>query len=167
MRNLYKVYEVDSALQSLLENGIDEETGELTIDAEQLLALQLERERLCEGLALDCKELKNAIEGAKKEKETLAKRIETMEKNLTTIKTALQTILNGDKLKTNLCSVYYTQRQSVNVDDTFIAWAQEHNDSLLRYKEPEPDKAAIKEALLNGDKITGAELVDSVSMAIR
>lgn len=167
MKNLYKAYEINAELQSLLDSGVDEETGELTIDTEQLLALQIERDKLCEGLALDCKDMRNAIEGAKSEKEKLSKRIETMEKNLTAMKTALQTILGGEKFKTNLCNVYYQTRQSVELDADFVKWAQEHNDSLLRYKEPEPDKTAIKEALLNGEKIDGAKLVDSTSMAIR
>ena len=41
------------------------------------------------------------------------------------------------------------------------------DESFLRYKEPEADKTAIKEAIKAGQKVAGATLVPSTSVIIK
>lgn len=55
----------------------------------------------------------------------------------------------------------------VIMDDNFLSWAEEQADYLLKYKAPEPDKAAIKKALENGNQIPYAHLESGVSLRIK
>ena len=59
--------------------------------------------------------------------------------------------------------------ESVKVADEhgFIKWAEEHNDELLKYKEPEISKTAIKAALKNGENIPYCTLERTQSVIIK
>ena len=67
-----------------------------------------------------------------------------------------------DKDKTALFSVYHSRSKSVNVFDMAVL-----PDTFKKYKDPEPDKTAIKEAIKNGENVPGAEIVESTSLVIR
>jgi hypothetical protein len=51
----------------------------------------------------------------------------------------------------------------------FFSWVRDHNrDDLLRFKDPEPNKTAIKDALKGGEKIRGATMItDGKRLAIK
>ena len=57
---------------------------------------------------------------------------------------------------------------STEVEPAFIDWARENGlHSLLRYKEPEPDKKAIKKLLEAGQEMPGAHLEKHLKMSIK
>ena len=76
-------------------------------------------------------------------------------------KSKIETARNVLQIKSNPLSV-----QIANAE-LFIAWAKVNNDSLLAYKEPAPDKKAIKTALQDGIDIPNVELVHVEKLTIK
>jgi hypothetical protein len=75
-------------------------------------------------------------------------------------------MLNGEKFKTARLSVSYRTSKAVEVDNEFLKWAMSNGEQYLRYKEPEVDKTAVKEALEKGE-VPHAALVERVSVTIK
>lgn len=152
-----KLYEIDQAIL----NCIDLETGEI-IDTEQLDKLTMERETKLENVACWIKELKAEAEALKAEKMAFAKRQQVAENKMESLKKYLAYALDGQAFKTTRASVTFRKSQAVEVADI---WKLDEN--YLRYKEPEADKTAIKEALKAGQTVAGATLVENTSVIIK
>ena len=152
-----KLYEIDEAIL----NCIDLETGEI-IDTEQLDKLTMEREAKLENVAYWIKELKAEAEALKAEKMAFAKRQQVAENKMESLKKYLAYALDGQAFKTARASVTFKKSQVVEVADI---WKLDEN--YLRYKEPEADKTAIKEALKAGQTVAGATLVENTSVIIK
>jgi hypothetical protein len=158
-----KLYEIDAALSAL----INEDTGEIA-DYEAFAELQMEKEQKCENIALALKNARAEAEAIKTELDALIKRRKAAESRAERLKDYLAEALGGEKLKTGRVSVSYRRAKSVKLDDSFVKWAAENSrDDLLRYKEPEADKKAIKTELEGGAVLPGAELVDNISVIVR
>jgi hypothetical protein len=56
---------------------------------------------------------------------------------------------------------------SVLLGEDFLNWAQKNADKFLNFREPEPDKTKIKEALKNGEKIPHACLIQKERIEIK
>lgn len=160
-----KLYEINAALEALLEQ-VDEETGELTCDMEQLEALSLERDEKLEGLALYCKNAAAEAEAIKAEEKNLAERRKRLENRAERAKAFLSEQLCGEKFTTPKVAVSWRKSEAVELGPEFLPWALE-KDAYLRYKDPEPDKAMLKTALKAGEQIPGAALVTRSSMTIK
>lgn len=151
------LYEIDQAILGC----IDLETGEI-IDKEMLDQLEMDREAKIENVACWIKELKAEAEALKAEKMEFAKRQQVAENKMESLKNWLAYTLNGQAFKSTRASVTLRKSQSVEVADI---WKLDEN--YLRYKEPEADKKAIKEALKAGHTVAGATLVENTSVIIR
>lgn len=59
--------------------------------------------------------------------------------------------------------------ESVRIEDenAFRSWCMKHHDDLLRYKEPEINKTAVKEAVKNGEKFDGVTLEKGKTIVIK
>ena len=59
--------------------------------------------------------------------------------------------------------------ESVEIADekSFIGWAQDNNDDLLRYKDPEVNKTAVKQLLKAGEEVPFAKLIRTQSLTIK
>ena len=157
------LYEIDS---SILE-CIDLETGEF-IDTEKLESLQMEREAKIENVACWIKELRAEAEAIKAEKLALAERQKVAENKAENLKMWLAYALNGEKFKTAKCSVSFRNTESVEVTPEGLEnLMRGGKDELLTYKEPEPNKAAIKQAIKDGLNVQGVQLVQNVSTIIK
>lgn len=152
-----KLYEIDQAIL----NCIDLETGEI-IDTEQLDKLTMERDAKLENVACWIKELKAEAEALKAEKMAFAKRQQVAENKMESLKKYLAYALDGKAFKTTRASVTFRKSQAVEVTDIYNL-----DENYLRYKEPEADKAAIKEALKAGKTVAGATLVENTSVIIK
>lgn len=152
-----KLYQIDQAIL----NCIDLETGEI-IDTEQLDKLTMEREAKLENVACWIKDLKAEAEALKAEKMAFAKRQQVAENKMESLKNWLVYALDGQAFKTVRASVTFKKSQSVEVDDIYKL-----DENYLRYKEPEADKTAIKEALKQGKTVAGATLVENISAIIK
>ena len=151
------IYEIDEAILSC----IDTETGEV-IDTEQLDKLTMEREAKLENVACWIKELKAEAEALKAEKMAFAKRQQVAENKMESLKKYLAYALDGQAFKTVRASVTFRKSQAVEIADIYKL-----DENYLRYKEPEADKTAIKEALKAGQTVAGATLVENTSVIIK
>ena len=160
------LYDID---QDILD-CVDMETGEI-LDVEKLDALQMERERKLEGVALWVKDLKAEAAAVKEEADKLTVRKKALDNKIEAIKTWLLGALDGEKLKTPRCNVYQTHSQRVNIPDEpkLICFLQTLNEPerFLRFKDPELRKDEIKKALKDGKIIPGAELEETESVVIK
>lgn len=151
------LYEIDQAIL----NCIDMETGEV-IDAEKLDMLQIARETKIENVACWIKDLKAEAEALKAEKLAFAERQKVAENKMESLKNWLAYALNGQTFKTVRASVSFRTTDKVEIADIYKL-----DENFLRYKEPEADKAAIKEAIKAGKVVAGAELIKSTSVIIK
>jgi hypothetical protein len=138
---------------------------------EKLDALQMEREKKLEGVALWVKDLKAEAAAVKEEADKLTARKKALDNKIEAIKTWLLGALDGEKLKTPRCNVYQTHSQRVNISDEpkLICFLQTLNEpeKFLRFKDPELRKDEIKKALKDGTIIPGAELEETESVVIK
>ena len=151
------IYEIDEAILSC----IDLETGEI-IDTEQLYKLTMEREAKLENVACWIKELKVEAEALKAEKQRLAERQKVAENKMESLKNYLAYALDGQAFKTVRASVTFRKSQAVEIADIYKL-----DENYLRYKEPEADETAIKEAIKQGKTVAGATLVENTSVIIK
>lgn len=151
------LYEID---QKLLD-CIDLETGEI-INAEKLTELTMERDEKVEKVALWIKELKAEAEALKAEKQSFADRQRAAENKIESLKKWLADALNGEKFKTTKVAVSFRKTKSVDVPDIFAL-----DENYVKYSEPTADKAAIKKAIEAGQEVTGATLVENVSISVK
>ena len=151
------IFEIDKAIMEC----VDLETGEI-IDTEQLDKLQMERDTKLENVACWIKELKVEAEALKAEKQALAERQKVAENKMESLKKYLAFVLDGNAFKSTRASVTFRKSQVVEIADIYKL-----DENYLRYKEPEADKTAIKEAIKQGKTVAGATLVENTSVIIK
>ena len=152
-----KLYEIDEAIMAC----IDAETGEI-IDADKLDKLTMERDAKIENVALWIKDLKAEAEALKAEKMAFAERQKVAENKIESLKKWLAYALDGQDYKSVRASVSFITSESVEIDDIYAV-----DENYLRYKEPEADKTAIKNAIKAGQEVAGATLVENTSVIIK
>ena len=157
------IYEINQAIMEC----VDLETGEI-IDTEQLDKLQMERDTKLENVACWIKELKAEAEAIKAEKQILAKRQKVAENKAESLKKYLAYTLDGKKFSTAKCAVSFRTTESVEVTAEGLEnLMREGKDDLLTYKTPEPNNAAIKQAIKDGLSVEGVQLVQNISTIIK
>lgn len=154
------LYELSNEIANF-EFEIDEETGEI-LNADMLDEIQLERDTKIEQLCLWIKNLKADAAAYKAEKDSFAKKQKAAENKAESIKNYIQSALAGEKFKTNRVTISYRKSEQVECPDITAV-----DDDYLRYKEPELDKAKIKQALKQGVEVNGCVLIEKQNMQIR
>ena len=158
-----KLYEIDNAILEC----IDFETGEI-IDIDRLNDLRMERDSKIENVACWIKDLKAEAEAIKAEKQALAERQKVAENKVESLKKWLAYALQGNKFSTAKCSVSFRNTESVEVTPEGLEnLMRGGNDELLTYKQPEPNKTAIKAAIKDGLNVDGVQLIQNVSTIIK
>ena len=160
------LYEID---QEILE-CVDMESGEI-LDSDRLTALQMERERKLEGVALWVKDLSYEAQMIKEEADKLTARKKSLDNKITGLKNWLLYALAGEKLKTPRCSVYQTHSQRVVIDDEKalidMFMSSPSGEKFLRMKDPEIDKNALKDSMKQGYEYEFAHLETTESVVIK
>jgi len=159
-----KLYEIDEQIAACTDPG----TGEV-VDIERLIALNMERERKLENVALWVKDLTAEAKAIREEEKALAERRRSAEIRAESLKRWLLENV-GKGLKTPRCSVSVrTNAEAPHFADeaAFINWAQGEHDDLLRFKCPEIDRTAVKKYLQAGGEIEGVTLERSQSVIIK
>ena len=141
---------------------VDTETGEI-IDPEKLDALEMEREKKIEAVILWRKDLLAEAEAVKKEADVLTKRAKSCENKAEQLKNYISYALNGEKFKTDRCSVSYRKTSGVVLDDIYKVSAKFWGD----IKESWISKTKIKEAIENGETVEGAHIEERQSINIK
>lgn len=153
-----KLYEISNEYIKLLEmaedNDFDLEMLEDTIES-----ITEDFNDKADNIACAIKELQLIIDGIEKEKRVLESRLKAKKNQVTRLSKYLydQMILtNTTKIESsrNIVSIRNNPK-SVNIENElgFIQWATKENKGLLKEKQPEPNKTAIKEALNKGIEI--------------
>lgn len=156
------IYEIDDAITSL----VDMETGEIE-DEKRFDELQMERTQKIENTGCYYKNLLAEAKAIKEEEASLAQRRKAVEHKAERIKNLLVYALKGEKFESPKVRCSYRKAKSVHVDDGFVAWAEEHADDLLTFKEPVPNRTAIKAALEDGREVEHAEIVTNESLQVK
>ena len=160
------LYEINQEIQAALEAAVDPDTGEI-IDDEMLAAydkLQMDRETKIENIGCFIKNLEADAKAIKEEAKNLTSRARAAENKADHLRDYLQFCLGGEKFQSPRLSVYFRRSKKVEIDQNRLFDIPEE---FLRYKDPEPDKKAISEALKAGQDVPGCELVESTSMIIK
>ena len=153
------IYEIDEAILECL----DMETGEV-IDEDKLTALNMERDRKISNVACWIKDIKAENEAIKAEKQNLSRRQEVNEHKMESLKKWLTFALNGEKFKDGRVSISYRKSESVQFDDSFKL---ENLPSEFRKVTVEPMKSEIKQAIKDGQTVTGCYIKEENNIQIR
>lgn len=158
------LYEIEQAMLAC----VDMETGEV-IDAAQLDALQMEREKKLESVALWIKNLESDVEAYKAEMESFMIRRRAAERKIEGLKKYLADALQGEKFSTAKCEVSFRKSEAVEILDRerCMNWAVAACPEALTIKEPEINRTVVKKALKEGKTFPGVMLVERQNINIR
>lgn len=151
MANLYEITQDYLKIMSMME---DPELDPQTL-ADTMEAIDGELEVKAENYAKVIKNLEGDIAAIKGEMDRLSAKKKTLENNIKNMKSALQMAMETTgkiKFKTELFSFGIQKNVPSLIIDTDDVYAIP--EEFLKYKDPDVDKTALKEALINGDDAT-------------
>ena len=159
------IYEIDTAILDL----IDPETGEV-MDFAAFEALQMEREKKIDNMALWVKDLDAEQAALDNEAKKLTERRDAARRKRDRVKEYLARVLDGDKRSTPQYAVSYRNSEACELYDegAAIMWLVAHgyDDGYVIVKES-VSKSAVKELLKRGEEVSGAVLVKRQSMSVK
>lgn len=161
-----RIYEIDKAIEELIANAVDPETGELILDNDALDQLQMERDQKIENLALYVKELTATAKAMRDEEKNLAERRQTVERKAERLKQYLIYCIDGQKFTTARVACSFRRSEAVEIGPEFVNWAMDNAADLLRLK-PEADKQKIRELLKNGLTVPYTGIIEKSSVTIK
>ena len=156
------LYEIENEIMSC----VDMESGEI-IDCEKLDELVMDRDQKIENIALWVKNLEADAKAYKEEKDSFAQKQKVAENKAKSLKDYLSRFLDGAAYKSTKVNVGFRRSESVDVFSIDTLMKYDNCDSYLKYKEPEPDKTAIKNAIKEGKNIPGCILVEKLNIQIK
>ena len=156
------LYEIEQAIM----NCVDFETGEI-IDVERLDALELERDKKIENIALWIKNLEADAKAYKEEKDSFAQKQKAAENKAKSLKEYLSGFLAGSAYKSTKVNVSFRTSKSVDVFSMDELMKYEDCDLYLKYAEPTVDKTAIKAAINSGVVVPGCQIVENTNIQIK
>jgi len=162
------LYELTGEYLQLMEMMEDPELDPQTL-ADTMEGIEGELEVKAENYAKMMRSLDSDVAGLKAEEERLRNRRQTIENNIKRMKQALQSMMEITgkvKFKTDLFSFgIQNNPASVVLDEQYI---ENIPEEYLKYRDPEVDKAKIKEDLKAGKNLEGiAHLEQTQSLRIR
>ena len=172
MANLYAIRD---DIESILEHGfiVDTETGEIDEAdiADKLAALEIAEADKLENTALYIKNLAADISAIKTEEKALAERRRAKEKRQTWLEqylTGFMQATNREAFGTARCALSFRKSTSLSItDEGAVKEYAKLDDSILRYKDPEINKAVVTQQIKAGTNIPGAALVERQNLQIK
>ena len=165
---LYEIAEDYRRFMAAIEDGdLPEE-----VISDTLEALEGAFEVKADNIACLIKELEAEAEAIKAEAATLTERAKAKARRAERLRGYLgnaMITLDMPSIETTRNCMKFTKSEAVQIDDerAFVEWAAEHDDSLLTYKDPVPNKTAIKAAIKGGMEIEGARLEQRKNLQIK
>lgn len=158
------LFEINRAITDAWAACVDPETGEVNDELyAQFEALEMERDAKIEGIACWVKNLTSDAAQLKAEAKAMQERAAAAEKKAESLKGYLAAALNGQKFETARAAIGWRKSKAVHIE-----YGTELPDEYIRRKiTEEPDKAAIKAALVAGKHIEGCELVENNNITIK
>lgn len=158
------LYTISAEIESVIENAVDAETGEIVDEQliEKLNELQIEKEQLIEEVCLEIKNTEAYAEALKAEKKAIADKQSAAERHVESLKKYVKFALNNEKLKTSKVSVSYRKTKAVEFegDPTTLPIDCIKTELTVRKKQ-------LKDHLDAGENIPGAKIVERTSMIIK
>jgi len=152
----------------LAEEEIDPQAVQDTLEG-----LQGEIEEKADGLACVIKDLQAQADAIKKEASVLSERARlkrSQAENLSGYLMKQMQAVGKTKIETtrHMLSIRKTPA-AVKIEDEvgFVKWAKAIHGEFLRFKEPEIDKTAVKDALKSGLPVPGAVLENGLKLSIK
>ena len=156
------IYEIDHAIMDLF----DPETGEC-LDEEKLADLQMAHDKKLENMGCWVKDLDAEAAAIRAEEKSLADRRRVIENKAERLRAFLgRYIGEGNRFQSARCAISWRKSESVKVDYELLR-TDPLQDNYLRFRDPEVDKTAIKQALKEGIPVIGAEIVTNQNMQIK
>lgn len=165
MASIYELTDDFLRIQEMME---DPELDPQTL-ADTFEAVDGELELKAESYAKVMKNLEGDLAGIKAEIDRLTSKKKAIENNIKNMKATLQSVMEATgktKFKTELFSFGIQKNApSVVIDEQYI---ENIPEEYLKFREPEINKTAIKDAINNGVDLSGiAHLEQSQSLRIR
>lgn len=165
-----KLYELAENYQEL-QRMMDDPDADMEAVKDTLDALSEAFDEKVDQLASMCKDFASDAAALEEESKKLKDRSVAKKKRVEWLKGYIQsqmTAMGRKKVETtrNIVTIP-TPRASVELDDRFVDWAMSNAEDLLRYKDPEPDKTKILQALKDGVIIDHAVLKYNSSVVIK
>lgn len=164
------LYQLSDQYLKILAALSDEE--ELT--EEQMAALLSSQEELTEKLdayGIVIAELRNKMDLISAEKKRLGEWEKSIKNHISRMKQAAVTALQVaeiDRLETRHWRFSFRKSAAIELDDGFLEWASKSGrDDLLRYSDPQPDKAAIRMEIEAGKAGIPARLIETKNLQIK
>ena len=155
-------------IESKIMDCVDMETGEV-IDLDALESLEMERDKKITNIGLWYKDLLADAAKYEEQEKNFKRKKEVAKNKAESLKNYLDRFLNGaswDNDEQKRFKVGYRTSKTVEVD-TSLFMKFRNKAKFLRFKDPEPDKGLIKEALEQGKKIPGCEIVEHSNIQIK
>ena len=168
-----KLYEVNQAIEDIIENSVDPETGEFVADEDlmqELSMLQMERGRILEYLAKLVLNNRAAIDASKEEEKRLKERRGLLEHKNERLMGILDRECAGKKTDCGVATVCYRKTTKVHISDaeTATMWLEKNgHTNCYKVIAPELSKSEIKKLLVEGKEIPGVGLVQDYSCSLR
>ena len=164
------LYEINHEIESVLENAIDLETGEISEEALQKInELQMAKDVKVENVALWHKNLLAESKAITEEIRNLQARKKSLESKLKWQESYLEYALQGSKFESPKVAITYRKSTAVEIADVarFIEEHKDDPDLVATKVDYLPNKTQIKALLNDGQVIDGATLVEHQNMQIK
>ena len=158
---------------NIIDNPVLYKVNMLNAWFDTLESIEGEFDMKAENIAVFIKEIKAEADMLKAEEQSLRKRRQTKERQIDSLKTYLLTQMQEigkNKIDTQKALISIRNNApSLVVDDelSFIRWAEQNNDGLLKYSMPEIRKSDVKKAVKAGDEIPFVHMEKSTSVIIK
>lgn len=170
-----KLYEVNLAIQSALDRlDFDHETGEIGENTEAVLAeldaLEMERDRILEYIAMVALNIRSDASALKAEEGRLKKRREALERKEEKIISILDCECGGEKKDLGFATVSYRKSECVEVLDAeeAVAWLSGNgHEDCIRIKPPEIAKDEVKKLIKKETAVPGVKLVTKNNCSLK
>jgi hypothetical protein len=144
------LYDIDARIAEAIAASTDPETGEI-LDTKLLESLQMERDEKLSNVIRWYKNERADAAAIEAEINELRKRAAAHTRRADRAESYLEGATAGMPFSCPVGAITYRKSTAVEVGEDFVMWAQEcGGESLLRFKDPEPDKTAIGKAIKDG-----------------
>lgn len=158
------LFEINKAIMDAWDACVDPDTGEIDESKyAEMEALQVEFDAKIENLACWAKNLASDAAQLKAEAAAMTERAKAAEKKAESLKRYIAAALHGTKFETTRVAIGWRKSTVVAIED-----GTDLPDEYLRIKTTaEPDKTAIKAALVAGKTVGGCTLETRNNMTLK
>lgn len=161
------LYEISNDLLTVINGGmvVDDETGEILFDADDIEQLEIEYSDKLEGCGLYVKNLIAEVDAIKEEERNLAERRKVKENKAERMRDYMlksMAATNTSKLDTSKVAISTRKSTKVVIDDE----SKIPVDYVTIKQTSQVDKSALRKALKSGD-VSGAHLEESLNLQLK